>query len=290
MTDEQWMRRALNLARRAADRYGEVPVGAVIVRNGQLVATGYNQRETGKNAVLHAELTAIRRACRKLGGWRLHECDLYVTLEPCPMCAGAIINARIRRVIVGAMDHRFGAMGSVCNLTEMPFNHRPEVAYGVLQTECTEVLQNFFRTLRNKKKQERGTTMKPMTKGVHHIALKAKGLEQYHKTVSFYHEILGMPVVRTWGSDEKVGIMLDSGAGMLEIFANAPDELGAGALRHLAFDVEDVDACIEAVRAAGYTVTIEPKDIVFASEPPYHARIAFCIGPVGEEVEFFKGE
>ena len=129
--------------------------------------------------------------------------------------------------------------------------------------------------------------MKPMTLGIHHIALKAMGEEKYGKLLEFYHEILGMPVVREWQSGGGKAAMLDTGAGLLEIFSNAEDELGMGALRHLAFAVEDTDACIEAVRAAGYTVTMEPKDIVIGSTPPYPARIAFCIGPVGEEVEFF---
>lgn len=130
--------------------------------------------------------------------------------------------------------------------------------------------------------------MEPKILGVHHIALKAKGLAAYEKLKSFYNEILGMPIVRTWGSGEDLGAMLDTGAGLLEIFSNATDEPGMGALRHLAFDVEDVDVCIEAVRKAGYKVTMEPTDIVIASDPPYPARIGFCIGPVGEEVEFFK--
>lgn len=129
--------------------------------------------------------------------------------------------------------------------------------------------------------------MQVKIKGIHHIALKAKGIENYKQMFEFYHEILGLPVVREWGEGENLGAMLDTGAGMLEIFSNAKDRLGEGALRHIAFAVEDVDACISAVRAAGYEVTIEPKDIVIASEPPLPARIAFCIGPVGEDVEFF---
>ena len=124
--------------------------------------------------------------------------------------------------------------------------------------------------------------------GVHHIALKAKGLEEYKKLFDFYHEILGLPVVRTWGEGENVGTMLDTGAGLMEIFANAEEELGQGAIRHMAFDVEDTDACVEAVRNAGYQITVEPTDIVIASCPPYPAKIAFCIGPVGEEIEFFQ--
>ncbi len=124
--------------------------------------------------------------------------------------------------------------------------------------------------------------------GIHHIALKACGIEDFNKTIKFYNEILGLPIVRTWGEGENVGMMLDTGAGLLEIFANGEDYPGQGALRHLAFEVEDTDECIAAVRAAGYEVTMEPCDIVIASNPPYPARIAFCIGPVGEEVEFFK--
>ena len=130
--------------------------------------------------------------------------------------------------------------------------------------------------------------MKPKILGVHHIALKAMGDEKYGKLMEFYRDILGMPVVREWSSGGGKAAMLDTGAGLLEIFSNATDELGMGALRHLAFAVEDTDACIEAVKAAGYKVTMEPTDIIIGSEPPYPARIAFCIGPVGEEVEFFK--
>ena len=127
------------------------------------------------------------------------------------------------------------------------------------------------------------------TKGVHHIALKAQGKEAFDRLMHFYRDLLGMTVVRTWGEGDSSAAMLDTGDGtMLEVFANAPDTLGMGALRHLAFATDDPDACIEAVRAAGYTVTMEPKDIVIPSMPPYPARIAFCIGPVGEEVEFFQ--
>ena len=124
--------------------------------------------------------------------------------------------------------------------------------------------------------------------GIHHISLKACGLEQFQKTVSFYHDLLGLPVARTWGEGENVGIMLDTGAGLIEIFANAVDAPGQGAVRHMALAVEDTDACVEAVRAAGYEITREPVDIVIGSVPPYPARIAFCIGPVGEEIEFFQ--
>lgn len=129
--------------------------------------------------------------------------------------------------------------------------------------------------------------MQPLITGIHHIALKAKGLDAFHATIHFYHDILGMPIARQWGSGEHIAMMLDTGAGLLEIFANAPDEPGDGALRHMALATADVDACIEAVRAAGYPITVEPKDICIPAEVPYPARIAFCRGPVGEEIEFF---
>ena len=127
----------------------------------------------------------------------------------------------------------------------------------------------------------------PKITGVHHIELKACGIDAFNKTIKFYHEILGMPIVREWGEGANKGVMVDTGAGLLEIFANGIDTPKSGALRHLAFATQNVDDCIEAVRAEGYTVTMEPTNIVIASNPPYPARIAFCIGPVGEEVEFF---
>ncbi len=155
-TAQEFMRRALVCAKKAA-ALGEVPVGAVIVKDGVVIASGYNKRESGKNALLHAEMIAIHRACRKLGGWRLNDCDLYVTLEPCPMCTGAIMNARIRRVYIGAMDPGGGCMGSVCNLTAYSFQYRPEIVYDVLKEECTVVLSEFFRSLRVEKKPSRAT-------------------------------------------------------------------------------------------------------------------------------------
>ncbi len=153
MNREGFMKRALRLAEKAA-ALGEVPVGAVVVREGKVIATGYNRRESGKNALLHAEMIALDRACKKVGGWRLSDCDLYVTLEPCPMCTGAVINARVGRVFIGAMDPKAGCMGSICDLTEAPFNHRPEVFRGILKEECEAVLSAFFRDLREKKKPE----------------------------------------------------------------------------------------------------------------------------------------
>ena len=147
MEDLDFMKEALALAREAAAD-GEVPVGCVITRNGEIVGRGRNRRERGKNALCHAELEAINEACTNLGGWRLWECTLYVTLEPCPMCAGAIINARIPRVVYGASDAKCGAAGSVCSLFSMAFNHHPEVESGILEEECAALLTEFFQKLR----------------------------------------------------------------------------------------------------------------------------------------------
>ena len=145
--DEQYMREALALAAQAAAE-GEVPVGAVVVRDGEIVGRGRNRREKAKNALCHAEIEAIDAACRTLGGWRLSGCTLYVTLEPCPMCAGAIINARIDRVVQGASDPKAGSCGSVVDLFSLPYNHRPAMTAGVLEEECRTALQDFFRSLR----------------------------------------------------------------------------------------------------------------------------------------------
>lgn len=150
MTDAQWMEQALALAREAASE-GEVPVGAVVTLGDEIVGRGQNRRELGKNALYHAEIEAINDACKALGGWRLWQCCLYVTLEPCPMCAGAIINARIPRVVYGTADEKNGSAGSVVNLFALPFNHRPEVISGVLAEPCAQLLQDFFLQLRKKR-------------------------------------------------------------------------------------------------------------------------------------------
>ena len=147
MDDLYFMQQALALAQEAADD-GEVPVGCVVVRQGQIVGRGRNRREGDKSALAHAELEAIDQACRNLGGWRLWECTLYVTLEPCPMCAGAILNARIPRVVYGASDSKCGAVRSVCGLFDMAFNHHPQVITGVLEEECAALLTEFFQKLR----------------------------------------------------------------------------------------------------------------------------------------------
>lgn len=148
MTDEQYMSRALELAKTAFS-LGEVPVGCVIVwEDGSIVGEGYNRRETDADALGHAELMAIRQANRTLGGWRLHKAKLYVTLEPCPMCAGAVLNSRMRRVFFGARDRRAGACGRVVNLFELPGGPRPEYEGGVLAQECEALLKEFFGNLR----------------------------------------------------------------------------------------------------------------------------------------------
>lgn len=149
--DEAFMRLAMEQAKLAAAE-GEVPVGAVVVKDGKVIAVGRNRRETGKNALAHAELEAIDGACRALGGWRLWQCDLYVTLEPCPMCTGAIINARIRRLVYGASDYKAGSCGSVVNLFDFPYNHKPETVAGCLGNECSAMLTVFFRSLRHQRK------------------------------------------------------------------------------------------------------------------------------------------
>lgn len=146
----QYMKLAIELAQKAAEM-SDVPVGAVIVKNGEVIADAYNLRENGGGATAHAELLAIERACERLGTWRLSGCDLYVTLEPCPMCAGAIINARIDRVIFGAKDANGGAFGSLIDLNSYPLGHKPEVVCGVLENECRELLREFFENKRKEK-------------------------------------------------------------------------------------------------------------------------------------------
>ena len=153
MSDHEiFMRAALKEAQKAALE-GEVPIGCVIVKGDKIISRGRNAREKKKNALLHAETVAIDKACKKLSGWRLWECDLYVTLEPCPMCTGAIINSRIRRVFIGAMDPKAGAMGSVVDLTSFPFNHKPEIHTGLLADESQSLLKEFFRNLRKQKQR-----------------------------------------------------------------------------------------------------------------------------------------
>ncbi len=153
MTDEELMRAALDEAKIAAD-LGEVPVGAVVAKDGEIVARAHNLRESGKNATYHAELMAIDAACKALGGWRLWQCELFVTLEPCPMCSGAIINSRLKRVVYGARDPKAGCCGSLTDLFALPFNHHPVIESGLLEDEAQALLQDFFVMLREKRKKE----------------------------------------------------------------------------------------------------------------------------------------
>lgn len=153
-SDLHYMRLCLKQAKKAAEK-GEVPVGALIVKREEdgsekIISYGYNKRETSKNAIMHAEISAINKACKKLHSWRLSGCTLYVTLEPCAMCAGACINSRIDRVVFGAHDLRFGALGSAVNLFEVPFNHIPEYQGPIMQEQCAKILTDFFKERRKK--------------------------------------------------------------------------------------------------------------------------------------------
>lgn len=152
--EQKFMQKALELARESALE-GEVPVGAVIVKGDEIVGTGRNRREYGKNALYHAEIEAIDNACKALGGWRLWQCDMYVTLEPCPMCAGAIINSRIKTVYYGASDLKAGSFGSVADFNTLPYNHKPEIISGVMQDEARDMLTDFFKGLREKKRSDK---------------------------------------------------------------------------------------------------------------------------------------
>lgn len=149
--DEKYMKEAVKQAEKAA-KMGEVPGGCVIVSEDKIIARGYNRRNIDKNALSHAETRAIKKACKKIGDWRLENCTLYVTLEPCQMCAGAIVQARVKRVVIGAMNEKAGCAGSIYNLLEEDrFNHQVDVTRGVLEEECSKIMSNFFREIRHKK-------------------------------------------------------------------------------------------------------------------------------------------
>ena len=164
-TDEKYMREAIRQAKKA-EKLDEVPTGCVIVYEGRIIARGYNRRNTDQNTLAHSEMTAIRRASKKLGDWRLEGCTMYVTLEPCQMCAGALVQARISRVVIGCMNPKAGCAGSILNLLEMKeFNHQVEVTRGVLEKECSEMLSAFFRRLRERKKAEKEAEKKPDENG-----------------------------------------------------------------------------------------------------------------------------
>lgn len=150
MADSIFMAEALNQAEKAF-KNGEVPVGAVIVYKGEIIAKGYNKREEKQNALLHAELEVIEKACQALGRWRLEGCTLYVTLEPCPMCSGGIINSRIDKVVFGAYDDKAGSMGTMTNLCDFGYNHRPGIIGGYMESECKKILEDFFISVRRNK-------------------------------------------------------------------------------------------------------------------------------------------
>ena len=154
-TDEKYMKLALKQAQKAYT-LGEVPIGCVIVQNDKVIGRGYNRRNTDKNTLAHAEITAIRKASKKVGDWRLEDCVLYVTLEPCQMCSGAIVQARIPRVVIGCMNPKAGCAGSILNVLQMPeFNHQVDTQRGVLEEECSEMLKRFFVELRLRNKAEK---------------------------------------------------------------------------------------------------------------------------------------
>lgn len=153
--DEKFMKEAVRQAKKA-EAIGDVPIGCVIVSDGRIIARGYNKRNKNKTVLAHAELLAMSKACRKAGDWRLEDCTMYITLEPCQMCAGAIVQARIPRVVIGSMNPKAGCGGSILNLLQMKeFNHQVEVTRGVLEEECSEMLSAFFRKLRQKKKEKK---------------------------------------------------------------------------------------------------------------------------------------
>ena len=150
-TDEKWMKEAIKQAEKAK-KLDEVPIGCVIVLDGKIIARGYNRRNTDHTSLAHAEMMAIKKACKKMRDWRLEKCTLYVTLEPCQMCAGAIVQSRVKRVVIGAMNKKAGCAGSIFNLLEEDrFNHKAEVVRGVLENECSEMMSMFFKELRAKK-------------------------------------------------------------------------------------------------------------------------------------------
>lgn len=156
--NEKYMKEAIRQAQKAY-ALEEIPIGCVIVREGKIIARGYNRRNTDKNALAHAEMSAIRKASRKTGDWRLEDCTMYVTLEPCQMCAGAIVQCRMKKVVIAAMNPKAGCAGSILNLLQIQqFNHQVEIERGVLQEECAQMLSRFFQELREKKKREKALT------------------------------------------------------------------------------------------------------------------------------------
>ena len=159
---EKYMKQAIKLAERAAE-LGEVPIGCVIEYQGKVIGRGYNRRTTDKSTLAHAEIIAIKKACKKMGDWRLEDCTMYVTLEPCQMCAGAIVQARVKKVVIGCMNPKAGCAGSILNVLQMEeFNHQVEIERGVLEEECSEMLTSFFKNLRKRLKVEKEENKKAL--------------------------------------------------------------------------------------------------------------------------------
>ena len=172
-THEKYMKDAIRQAKKAA-ALGEVPIGCVIVHEGKIIARGYNRRNTDKNTLSHAELNAIRKASKKLGDWRLEGCTMYVTLEPCQMCSGALVQSRIDEVVIGCMNPKAGCAGSVMNLLQIEgFNHQVKITEGILEEECSEMLSTFFRELREKKKQAKILRDLLLTESCENIKIKS---------------------------------------------------------------------------------------------------------------------
>lgn len=159
---EKYMKQAIKLAEKAAE-LGEVPIGCVIEYQGKVIGRGYNRRTTDKSTLAHAEIIAIKKACKKMGDWRLEDCTMYVTLEPCQMCAGAIVQARVKKVVIGCMNPKAGCAGSILNVLQMDaFNHQVEIERGVLEEECSRMLTSFFKSLRQKLKVEKEENKKAL--------------------------------------------------------------------------------------------------------------------------------
>lgn len=159
---EKYMKQAIKLAEKAAE-LGEVPIGCVIEYQGKVIGRGYNRRTTDKSTLAHAEIIAIKKACKKMGDWRLEDCTMYVTLEPCQMCAGAIVQARVKKVVIGCMNPKAGCAGSILNVLQMDaFNHQVEIERGVLEEECSRMLTSFFKSLRQKLKAEKEENKKAL--------------------------------------------------------------------------------------------------------------------------------
>ena len=253
-----FMKRALACAEKAL-ALGEVPVGAVVVREGKIIASGYNRRETGKNALLHAEMIALQRACKRVGDWRLSDCDLYVTLEPCSMCTGAILNSRIRRVYFGADDPKEGCMGGLFDMTSLPFRHRPEVVRSLCKEECESLLSSFFRSLRESDVKEiLPVSLRAFTES------DAAVLKQYlypNRSEKEIRDLIGQ-----WNTEEHEGkycaffavIAKDSVVGYVDLCEKSADTVSVGAsvfagFRGKTYGTQGVRKILSLAKEKGYS-------------------------------------